>query len=874
MNISPELWRQIDPLLTDALDMEDGARAAWLQSLDQTHPQLSPLVRKMLAAHDRAERSLELETVPRLASAPPPTSAFTAGQRVGPFSLVRVLGRGGMGEVWLANQADGRIEREVALKLPTVYLHSDVWRERLRRERDILAKLTHPNIAKLFDAGVSEEQGSDGQPYLALEYIEGESLIEFAKKGKLPLAQRLKLFQQILAAVAHAHHHLVVHRDLKPANILIDQSGQVKLLDFGIAKLIDDGDEANAAGDLTQIGGRVMTLRYAAPEQVSDGVVSTGTDVYALGVILHELMTGLSPYRAVREGKPFKEAALLGEDVAVPSSLTALAMTTDAAIERMLTTAKLLSRQIAGDLDAIILKAMRKDPADRYTSVDQFEDGIQRQLDHRPVKAREGNWRYLAGRFAARYKLPVAAAAAVLLTTSIGVVMVERERRVAVAEKARAEKHFASVRKLANSFVFDVHSEIENLTGSLKARQVLVGTALKYLDSLANESRDNAELALEVASAYRKLAEIKGDVYGSHTGEAASAKQSVERARAILESIGARQPDNIHILREQRILGLLNARQLTDAGDTASLAETEKAVAIAERIVRLPGAELADRRNLGATMAAYGWSLDVVKSDTVAAVVAHRRAIDILETLIRDNPGDLLARANLAGAYARASIGMEINGKKEDLPRAIALMRKSIATSEGLARDDADNLTHVQALVKAYSNLAESLHTFGDQSGASFNIAKAREQAEQLLAGEPGNAAYAGMHIRVLAVSSQIEYASHEFDKAINLARQSIALQARMSSEARESLQVRANIASARAHIGLASYELAKKTNLTIMRRLELVREARAQYVLARSFRQELVERKIDAQSAARLVEELGAEIKNCDAMITRLGHA
>lgn len=871
MNISPDLWRQIDPLLTDALDMDDVARAAWLQNLDQTHPQLSPLVRKMLAAHDRAERSQELETVPRLASSPPPLSAFTAGQRVGPFSLISVLGRGGMGEVWLAHQADGRVERDVALKLPTVYLHSDVWRERLRRERDILAKLTHPNIARLFDAGVSEEEGSRGQPYLALECIEGDSLIEFAKKGKLPLAERLKLFQQILAAVAHAHHHLVVHRDLKPANILIDQSGQVKLLDFGIAKLIDDGDEANAAADLTQMGGRIMTLRYAAPEQVSDGVISTGTDVYALGVILHELVTGLSPYRAVREGRAFKEAALLGEEIAVPSSL---AMTSDAAIERKFTTAKLLSRQIAGDLDAIILKAMRKDPADRYASVDQFDADIQRHLDRRPVKAREGNWRYLAGRFAARYKLPVAAAAAILLTMVMGVVMVERERRVAVAEKARAEKHFASVRKLANSFVFDVHSEIENLAGSLKARQVLVSTALKYLDSLAGESRDDPALALEVAGAYRKLAEIKGDVYSSYVGETASAKQSVERARAILESIGARQPDSISILREQRVLGLLNARLLTDAGDSAALAETEKAVAIAEKIVRLPGAEVADRRNLGATLAAYGWTLDVVKSDASTAVAVHQRAIEILETLIRDNPGDMLSRANLAGAYARASIGIEINGKKDDLPRAIALMEKSIATSEALVRDDATNSSHLQALVKAYSNLAESIHEAGDQNGASINIEKAREMVKRLLSGEPGNVGYAVMHIRVLAVSSEIEYTRHRFEQAIDRAREAIAVHAHLSAEAGDGMHARANIAVARSYIGLARVELAKNTAHAVSRRLEYLKEAREQFVLARAFRQELVDRKVDAQSALRLVGEISAEIRNCDAMIARLGGA
>ncbi|MEQ1519478.1 MAG: serine/threonine-protein kinase, partial [Usitatibacteraceae bacterium] len=369
MNISRELWQQLDPLLTDALEMDEGARAQWLQNIDHTHPQLSPALRRILDAHGRAERFGELETVPKLAPAPPRSSGYAIGTRVGSFALLRMLGRGGMGEVWLANQVDGRIEREVALKLPTVYLHSEVWRERFSRERDILAKLAHPNIARLFDAGVSDEEGSRGQPYLAMECIEGESLTDFAALHKLSISARLKLFRQILAAVAHAHRHLVVHRDLKPANILIDKSGQVKLLDFGIAKLLVDGTESNATADLTQLGSRVMTLRYAAPEQVSDGAISTATDTYALGVILHELMTGLSPYRAVRESRALTEAALLNEETSVPSTLS---MHDDAAVERKCASTKILSRQIAGDLDAIILKAMRRHSAERDASIEQF----------------------------------------------------------------------------------------------------------------------------------------------------------------------------------------------------------------------------------------------------------------------------------------------------------------------------------------------------------------------------------------------------------------------------------------------------------------------------------------------------------------------
>ena len=871
MNISPELWQQIDPLLTDALDMEDGARAQWLERLDLTHPHLAPLLRKMLAAHDRAERSQELETVPKLASAPPLCSDFAAGARVGPFALVRPLGRGGMGEVWLARQADGRVEREVALKLPTIYLHSEVWRERFRRERDILAKLTHPNIARLFDAGVSDEEGSRGQPYLAMEYIEGKSLTDFVTQQKSSIAERLKLFRQILAAVAHAHRHLVVHRDLKPANILIDNSGQVKLLDFGIAKLVDDGVAANAAADLTQLGGRVMTLRYAAPEQVTDGVISTATDTYALGVILHELLTGLSPYRAVREGRALTESALLGVETPVPSSLP---MTNDVAIERRSASAKLLARQIAGDLDAIVLKAMRRNPADRYASVEKFDDDIQRHLDHRPVKAREGTWRYLAGRFVARYQLPIVAGIAVFATLAFGVVMVERERRIAVAEKARAEKHFASVRKLANAFMFDVHGEIENLAGSLKARQTLIGTALQYLDSLASEARDDPELALEVAVAYRKLAEIKGDGRGAHLGESSVALRNAERAAALLDAVEQRAPNNINILREHRVLALFLGRLTLEAGDADGIRETEKAANIAEKITRLPGADFGDRRNLGATLAEYGGILAVVKDDHAAAATQLARAVDILEALVRENPADLLTRARLAYAYERAAIGAEVSGKTVQRSRAIELFKKSIATTESLIHDDAENLSHQQTLVKRYNNAAHAMLKFGERNEARDTAAKGNALAVRLVTADPGNVGNATMRVSALATAADIENKSGQFENAIALAREAIAANARLPQETRAGLIVRESVIGAMRSLGEANCALAENVSPSSARRINLLKEAHTLLVQSRAFKRELVDRKIDAREAANAIEEIDAELKKCDVLMVRVAGA
>ncbi|MEQ1515215.1 MAG: serine/threonine-protein kinase [Usitatibacteraceae bacterium] len=863
MQIDREIWLKVQPHLGTALSLDAHTRTTWLTEMDTREPALAPVLRRLVENHEKALHNAELETIPRLAPPPPSVSPFSAGQVIGPFRLVELLGRGGMGEVWRAAQTGGHVEREIALKLPVNVVNGTLTAARFLRERSILASLSHPNIARLIDAGISRVEGGAEQPWMAMDLVTGEPLLQYLSGRTSNAERRIRLFRQILAAVAHAHQHLVVHRDLKPANILVDADGTVKLLDFGIAKLIDEASPANQT-ELTQVGGRALTLRYAAPEQVAGGPISTATDVWALGLILYELLTGQPAFRAVREGRPFTESVITTEDIQPPSTLKP-----GSALENM--PAGVSRDALSGDLDAIILKALRQIPAQRYASVEAFDADLAAYLERRPVSAREGNRRYLLGRYFVRHRVLIGASAAVVIALTVGLGVAETQRRQVVAEKARAEKHFANVRALANSFVFDVHSEIENLSGSLKARQVLVGTALKYLDSLSRESSTDPQLALEIVGAYRKLAEIKGDVYASYSGETGSAKQNVERARAILEPLALREPENIRVLREQRALALLSARLGTTAGDDG-LPETEKAVRIAEGIVRLSGAEFADRRNLGETLAEYGWSLAVVKSDRSAASVQLKRAIEVLETLIRDQPGDLLARASLARAYARASIGVELNGEYADLPRAIELTEKSIATLEALVRDEPGNKSHLLSLVKGYSNQAESMQGYGDGKGASANIEKAREEGRRLLNAEPSNAAYALAYIRVLAVSSKVEYGHGRYERAVEYAREALAVQSGMSAEAREGAQVRANVAAARSQIGRARYELARSATLPSSRRLEYLKEARAQYVLSRAFRQELVTRKIDAKTAAQAVEEIGAEINRCDEMIASLG--
>ena len=393
-------------------------------------------------AQARTESALGIDAAPALVGAiaeehEQNVIAQLTGSRVGAYRLVRELGRGGMGQVWLAERADGEFAQRVAIKLLRTGWDADEVLARFKAERQILAGLSHPNIAHLIDGGVT----ADGKPWLALEYIDGVGLREHCNAQRLSLDARLPLFLTVCEAVAYAHARLIVHRDLKPSNLMVDGAGQVKLLDFGIAKLLD----ADAATSAT----RAFTPEYAAPEQVRGEMVTTSVDVYALGLLLYELLSGRRAYRLDHSTPAAYERAILDQEPTRPS----LAATgTDAnalarAQERHLTPA-LLRRELRGDLDAIVMKALRKQPAQRYASVADFAADIDNYLHHRPVLARRGNWRYRAQRFLQRHALAVALACGIAVAVVTGLGLALWQRGIALRERDRAEVEAESARRV------------------------------------------------------------------------------------------------------------------------------------------------------------------------------------------------------------------------------------------------------------------------------------------------------------------------------------------------------------------------------------------------------------------------------------------
>jgi hypothetical protein len=821
LKVSPALWREVEPLLSTALDMDADARGAWLDGIDHAHPQAAPLLRRMLHAHERAQRSGELESAPRLASASW-SSAFAAGDRVGPFELARPLGQGGMGEVWLARQVDGRVQREVALKLPAVLQRGEVWRERFRRERDILARLEHPHIARFYDAGVDDS----GQPWLAMEHVAGMTLLAHLASRPHSLAERLALFRQVLSAVAHAHRHLVVHRDLKPANVLVDASGAVKLLDFGIAKLLEEGVQADASGELTRLGGRVMTLRYAAPEQVAGGDITTATDIYALGVMLHEAVTGLSPYRAVRDGRPLTDALLLDEHSTMPSRLS---LTADFARQCGLATPRQLARTLSGDLDAIVLKAMRRDPAQRYVSVELFDADIAAHLQQRPVKARAGTWRYLGGRFAVRHKLPLALAAAVLVTLVAGLFVAESERRTAVAEKARAERHLASVRKLANTLIFDVHAKLENLPGSLAARELLIATSLEYLDALAHEPGRDPALLLEVAAAYRSIANIQWQPRTANRGNVAAAIANFEKSADLLAELQRLKPGDVAALREHWRSSYALSQAYYQVLDPKWRTEMQRAIRLARQVAATPGASPDDQALQAFSEGRRAHAIAIATGRTPETEAALIGAISLLEGLRAKAPRDAVVRERLVTLYWNAGVVLAGPGQGPTRPReGTAYLEKSLALASELRAEAPDDSRRQAVERLAITTLARRLAAQGELRRADELLAGATTLVEEMAARDPDDMSIAINRLEIMVGAADVANRLGEHPRAMRTSREVIASAAKLPKESLGSRDVRIQVAEAKVVLGYALLATAEARTGDRDRALPLLLEARS----------------------------------------------
>ncbi len=504
-------WERVQALFQSAVALEPHARDAFLEQATAYDDALRAEVRRLLA------NDLDNRTTPLSRAV---GSAFMdvihdqrnalVGRVVGSYRLASILGQGGTGTVYLGERADSQYSGRVAIKIVDSSAVLGGLDARFRAERQILANLNHPNIARLLDAGETEE----GQPYLVMEHVQGEPVDSYCDSRKLNLRQRLELFAQICAAVHYAHQNLIVHRDLKPANILVTPDGTPKLLDFGIAKLLEGGGEKPNAGlALTRMNDRLLTPEYASPEQILGATVTTASDVYSLGVILYELVSGLRPYRVPTSASQLElERCICMSDPERPSAAIARAtavndLPIEAIAEARSSTVERLSRQLHGDIDSIVLRALRKEAEHRYTSVEQFSADIQRHLASEPVQARQGNWLYYSQRFARRHTMGVVASACLMVfIIGVAIVMsVQRQQIASALERATQNEQRAET---VSEFMLNVFSAADPYVHAGKeptARSLLEEAAHRIRSDLDQHPVVRARLLEAIGRSYQRM---------------------------------------------------------------------------------------------------------------------------------------------------------------------------------------------------------------------------------------------------------------------------------------------------------------------------------------------------------------------------------
>jgi eukaryotic-like serine/threonine-protein kinase len=867
MNNETEKWRLVEDVYHAALETAAGQRAAFLDQACAGDETLRHEVESLLAAHDQAEHFLSQpagEVATRLFTTERESAAITAtlpksiaiatadpGQRIGHYKLIRELGRGGMGVVYLAERADEQYHKQVAIKLLRRGSYDESLLRRFRAERQILAQLDHPHIARFLEGGVTDS----GDPYLVMEYIEGSPLDDYCDERKLSITERLKLFRDACSAAQYAHQNLIVHRDLKPSNILVTKEGVVKLLDFGIAKLLEIESFALTVEE-TATGMRLMTPQYASPEQARGEALSTVSDVYSLGVILYELLTG-QPYRfdsrapddvvrIICESEPIKPSSAVTREGEIQTGGVMKKITPESVSAARGEQPEKLRRRLADELDNIVLTALRKEPARRYASVEQFSEDIRLYLEGRPVRARKDTLGYRALKFVKRNRAGVITAVMVGLALLAGIVGTSWQARVAQRERDLAKRRFDEVRKLANAVLFDYHDGVERLAGSTAVRERMVKDALEYLDKLSREAGNDPSLQSELATAYEKIGQIQSSPNLANLGDFDRALNSQRKALAMRESL---------LLAALHDTGIRNAlaKSHQHVGDLLSrMGETDEALRHYQESQRLlealVAADPANEKFKGNLTRAYN-AIGVIHSsrgNKTAALENHRKSLTVCQEMAKNAPtnenrrdlvvayvnvgDDLyasgriseglasyrqalpivteLARANPANAQLQRDLGLvyhrigDAQFELGDLPTALESFREDMKIGVALAQADPQNALARRDLVVGHHKLGKILTAMRDWAGALDHLRRALAICESLSDANPTSAeARSDLSISHFKIGEALAGMGN-LNGALQQFRQSLAIDKALSEKDPSNAIARGNMAEGHVYIG------------------------------------------------------------------------
>jgi eukaryotic-like serine/threonine-protein kinase len=790
-------WSRSKDLFNAALELEPGGRAAFLEQACADDPELRAEVESLLRFHNET-RVHKPPTEPEERSTETSGSRnipVTSEQRIGPYQLIREIGSGGMAVVYLALRADAQYRKRVAIKLVRQGMKEEILR-RFRNERQTLAALDHPNIVKLLDGGSTAE----GWPYLVMEYVEGVSVHEYCDTRRLTIAERLRLFCTICDAVHYAHQNLVIHRDLKPSNILVTSAGIPKLLDFGIAKLLNPEFSAQTLL-VTQSGAWVMTPEYASPEQIRGLPVTTSTDVYSLGVMLYQLLSGHRPYNLPTATPLDLERAICEQEPEPPS--VAIGRSGQPASIRGDSPEK-LRRQIAGDLDNIVLTALRKEPQRRYASVLQFSDDVRRHLEGLPVTARPATLAYRSSKFVRRNRAAVIAAALIIAALAAGLAVTTREVYVARRQRALAEARFQDMQQLADSFLFDFDNAIKDLRGSRPARSLVVQKALQYLNRLYQESgNNNPALQEDLAHAYLKVGDIQGGPLASNLGDLQGALDSYGKAQQIATLLRRSRPDNPADLELLATTHLRIGAVLPFMGKPKDAVENlNKSAALLNQVIAEGSKDLVVQLDLIDCHTelgdAYGHGSVVNLGQPDKALEQFQQALALSKNTLATHPGNMNVLRRVAIAESKAG---DICLAEGDLNEAAGYHQESLDDFAAVVAANPNNGRAQRELSAAYNRLGETLLQQGDRQKSLASFEKALSISQDLLAADTTDAEARFDVAVALRNLSEAQMATKDLSGAVESFRHAILLVSELSEADPANTERRAQLAE-----GLVSF--------------------------------------------------------------------
>jgi len=711
MNHSTETLLRIEAIFNEALSLPVAERPALIDARCDRDPALISEVLSLL----RACAAEELATASRSPEQEMIAGGLLARSRIGPYELDRLLGRGGMGAVYLAHRADGHFEQQVAIKLIDLPLATDFFRERFRQERQILAGLQHPLIARLLDGGVSDE----GDLYLAMEYVDGIPIHRFCEQKYLTVPQRLALFASVCDAVQYAHQNLVVHRDLKPDNILIATDGTPRLLDFGTAKLLSPS-LLGPGSDVTRQGYQSFTPQYASPEQVLGNPITTASDTYSLGVLLYLLLTGALPY----ELKEFTTAEMVRVICQEPPRRPPVSAGSN--------------RRLDADLEAIVLKALRKEPQQRYLTAQQLASDVRAHLGGQPVTARQGTLRYRAGKFIGRNWPALAAAGLLAITLFAGLAGVLWQARVANVERRKAEARSADLRQLSSSLLSELDEAIKQLPGSTGAQKLLVTRVLEHLDRMAKDAQGDRLTQLDLVDAYTRLGNIQGNVYDQNLGDPPGALVSIGKALALAGPLAAADPNDREVLRA--LASTQQSRSEILFGTSATQDAIASMRAATQSFDRLTAAPDIPPALICEAAAAYGTLGDELGQsgtasigDTAGALRAYRRTIELDNRALAIDPDFLRAKRGLGILQIKVG-SIELD---TDPAQALQDFQSGLQRLDALPAAEQRGLTTLRMRSMLMRKRALALKELGAYAQAVPWFEKAFETQKQLVAVDP-----------------------------------------------------------------------------------------------------------------------------------------